>query len=94
MSEEDWTTDLTGLADENGFNFETLKKSVSISRIRPIRGPILSNVPFQVSTSPTLPIQAPVLYRFRNMLNLDVRATRQIRTGAGHFQNAVIGTGR
>ena len=44
----------------------------------------------KVSPSPPFPVQTPEVYRLRQMLNLDLRRSSQIRPRPGHLQNPVI----
>lgn len=46
-----------------------------------------------ISHPPILPIQAPILYRFRQMPHLNTFRIIQVRYRAGDFQDTVIGTG-
>lgn len=46
-----------------------------------------------ISHPPILPIQAPILYRLRQMPDLDALGAVQVRYRAGDFQDTVVGTG-
>src|SRR5260221_3448194 len=40
--------------------------------------------------SPQVPIQCPILYRLREMIDVDPFASRQVGDGSSHLENAVI----
>lgn len=49
---------------------------------------------FLLSCLPVFPVQTPVLHGFGNMIDFQQWTAVQVRDGAGHFQQSVIGTGR
>ena len=45
-------------------------------------------------SSPTLSVQAPILYRLGKMFRFYVIAAGEVGYGAGYFEDTVVGTGR
>ena len=47
----------------------------------------------EIYLRPIRPIQSPILNGFRNVLAFELESAFEVGDGAGHFQDAVVGTG-